>query len=76
MTPSRASATKAKFADDQRELVMQLDIQISAKRVIVVKIFEGDSAKELLDNVRLTEFGKEIGADAFERMYRVIRMHT
>ena len=35
-----------------RELRMQLDIQVSTKQVLVVKIYEGDSAQEIFDQIR------------------------
>ena len=38
--------------DPDNDLLYSIDFQINPKKVLVLKIFKGDTVQELLDNVR------------------------
>jgi hypothetical protein len=43
---------------------------------MIVKIFEGDSAKELIENMKENPLTYELDEDHWEKIYRVVRHHT
>ena len=54
----------------------QIDIQLSAKSVLILKIYEGDSASEMVANLRKQEQLKSLDEASFQKIERVIRLHA
>ena len=59
-----------------RELKYQLDFQVCQSRTIVVKIYQGDSADDIITNLRLNSVTDRIGNKDLEQIEKIIRQHT
>ena len=53
----------------------QIDIQISPKKMLVVKIYNGDRAEEILANLKMNK-ELELDEEDLVNIERVIRHHT
>jgi hypothetical protein len=57
------------------DLRFQLDIQISPKKMLVVKIYEGDTAADIIGNLKQTK-NFNVSEDVMKQIELVVRAHT
>ena len=58
------------------KLRYHMDIQLSAKQVLVVKIYEKDSAAAILANLKKQSALKSLDIESFKKIEHVIRTHA
>lgn len=59
----------------EANLKYQIDIQVSPKKLLVVKIYEGDKAADILQNLRKHKT-LELDAEAMAKIETVVKHHT
>ena len=60
---------------DEANLRYQIDIQISPKKMLIVKIYEGDKAEDILANLTSNK-DLELDDEDIKNIERVVRHHT
>ena len=60
---------------DESNLRYQIDIQISPKKMLIVKIYEGDKAEDILANLTSNK-DLELDEEDITNIERVVRHHT
>ena len=60
---------------DEANLRYQIDIQISPKKMLIVKIYEGDKAEDILANLTSNK-DLELDEEDIVNIERVVRHHT
>lgn len=60
---------------DEKNLKFQIDIQISPKKMLVVKIYQGDKAEDILATLKSNP-DLELDEEDLAKIERVIRFHT
>ena len=63
------------YVDPDANLKYQIDIQISPKKMVIVKIYNGDKAADIVNNLRKHKT-LDLQEDELERIERVVKIHT
>ena len=63
------------FKDPEDDLKFQIDIQVSPKKMVIVKIYKGDKAEDILNNLKRHRT-LALQEEELARIEKVVRYHT